>query len=81
MEMQEVLNSKAVRGFIKGSFAITGLIVVLSYGFVALVLIFEKKLDCKDLVLILLFSVIPLFAIIIFGFIYIPKILKCLRNS
>lgn len=49
METQDILNSKAVKEFIKGSLLLVGLFIVLSFGLAALVLLFGANLDCWQL--------------------------------
>jgi len=66
-EKKDILNSKSLKVFIKSSFVIIGLFVVLSYGVVTLlVLRFCDNPECKVNLLILIFAIIPL--IVLFGF-------------
>jgi len=47
MEMPEVLNSKSVKGFIKGSLVLIGLFFVFSCGVAVLLFPFDKKLEIE----------------------------------
>jgi len=64
VEKPNVLNSKAVKKFVKGSFVIFGLLVVLSYGFVTTLLF--KKSEANVNILVGIFVVIQVLTF--FGF-------------
>jgi len=71
METPDILNSKSLKGFIKGSFVIVGLFVVLSFGFATLVLLFAKNhvnnlfYDWKIFLLILVLTNFPIIVFLI----------------
>jgi hypothetical protein len=58
MEKRDVLNSKAVKRFTRGSFVSLGLLVVLSYGFAALVLLCGGENLGNNVFVIILLSVL-----------------------
>jgi len=43
--MRDVTNSKPLKVFVKGAFVLIGLIFVLSYGFAALILYFDRNIE------------------------------------
>jgi len=66
MESQDILNSKAVKAFIKGLLVIIGLFGVLSYGIVAFLLHSDGLPDCWVIALIYVLTVLPLIVFIVF---------------
>ena len=69
METSEILNSKAVKAFIKGMLVLIGLFAVLYCGIDALILILRKALEDKFCTIIFaLVSPIVAFSIVFFGF-------------
>jgi ABC-type uncharacterized transport system fused permease/ATPase subunit len=74
METQDILNSKAVKAFIKGLLVIIGLFAALYCGIDTLVLIYQKALELKSCTIILaLVSPIIAISIVLFGFLYFVK--------
>jgi hypothetical protein len=66
-EKKDILNSKLLKVLIKSLLVIIGLFVVFSYGIVTLVVLrLGNNLECKVILLILFFAIIPL--IVLFGF-------------
>jgi len=57
---KDMLNSKAVKVFIKGLLMLVGLFGFLSYGIVALLLCSGIELDCKIFVFIIIFPILPI---------------------
>jgi len=68
MEMPDILKSKSVKGFIKGSLVLIGLFAVLYCGSAVFLLHFEDKIDYKIFILFLILAIIPL---IIFFFVFL----------
>jgi len=60
METPDILNSKAVKAFIKGSLVLIGLFAVLYCGIVVLVLRFADKLNCMIFALIIILVSLPI---------------------
>jgi len=60
METSEILNSKSVKGLIKGSFVMIGMLVVLSFGFAALALFSGGNNESKPILLVYLLTLSPL---------------------
>jgi uncharacterized BrkB/YihY/UPF0761 family membrane protein len=73
METQDILNSKSLKRFIKGSFVIIGLFAVLSFGIATLVLYYNDFLIDKAITLILIIAFFILFFLLIiyFSFYYL----------
>jgi len=74
MEMTDILNSKLLKVFIKGSFVVISLSFVLFFGVVAILLIRGVELNCKIFILIL-FLAIPLifFLLVLLKFLDLVK--------
>jgi len=47
METPDILNSKSLKGFIKGSLVLIGLFFILSFGVAALLIYFDKNIDAN----------------------------------
>jgi len=66
MDLKDILNSKSLKSFIKGSLVLIGLFAVLYCGVVVVLFSFGKNIetikisDCKTFALILILTILPL---------------------
>jgi len=86
MKNEQVLNSKSLKGFIKGSFVLIGLFYAISCSVITiLVLVYKSNLEYKQLILLLILAILPLivFLIVFFGFLKLVnrKIYNSLNNK
>jgi len=60
METPDILNSKSLKVFIKGTLVLIGLFFALSCGVAALLICFGKNIECNVFALILILIILPL---------------------
>jgi heme/copper-type cytochrome/quinol oxidase subunit 2 len=71
METPDILNSKSVKKYVKNSFVIMGLFIVLSFVFAIFTIIYCKNLTSNTVILIYIYTIIPL--LIFGGLIFLMK--------
>jgi len=88
MKTSDILISKSLKGFIKGSLVLTGFSFVLSFGVAALLICLNENIGCNVFALICFLIILPLiiFLIVFFRFsclakcyyekMYIPSCIK-----
>jgi len=60
MDTRDIIYSKSLKSFIKGSLVLIGLFAVLYCGVAALLICFNKNIECNVFALILILIVLPL---------------------
>jgi len=72
---KDILDTKAVKVFIRGLLLIVGLFGGLSYGIVALLLCSGNELDCKIFMFIIILPILPIVVLLVWFllFSYLPK--------